>query len=92
MSAPASLGARVVLHGLVSRADLNGQVGIVVRPPQEDGRLGIAIGLSSVAVRLANLRLAPGAMPTPIRTKYTLDYRWYQIESARNLGLFLMCR
>ena len=65
MSAPASLGARVVLHGLVSRADLNGQVGIVVRPPQEDGRLGIAIGLSSVAVRLANLRLAPGAMPRP---------------------------
>ena len=59
----------------------------MVRPPQGDGRLGIAIGLSSVAVRIANLTLAPGA-PMPCRTKYTLDYNEYQIDSPKNMWRF----
>ena len=82
------LGAWVTIDGLVNRADLNGKVGLVVRPDPGDGRLGVAIGVDSVRVKLSNLRLTDGTMPTPLRTVHTLDDD-YQTDSPRNMGRFL---
>ena len=82
------LGAWVTIDGLVNRADLNGKVGLVVRPDPGDGRLGVAIGVDSVRVKLSNLRLTDGTMPTPLRTVHTLD-DMHQTDSPRNMGRFL---
>ena len=88
MSNEVGLGAWVTIDGLVNRADLNGKVGLVVRPDPGDGRLGVAIGVDSVRVKLSNLRLTDGTMPTPLRTVHTLDDD-YQTDSPRNMGRFL---
>ena len=86
------IGAPVSIRGLVKRTELNGKIGLVVRPDPGDGRLGIAIGVQTVRVKLANLRIAPpNATPTPLRTVHTLPDA-LQLSSPINLGRFLDCQ
>ena len=88
MADEVGIGAPVSIRGLVNRTDLNSVIGLVVRPDPGDGRLGIAIGVETVRVKLANLRIAPpNATPTPLRTVHTLPDA-FQLSSPINLDRF----
>ena len=58
-AAPWAAGTKVVVHGLVAAAELNGLAGTIVRWMASKGRYKVDLDGRSNSIKPANLKLAP---------------------------------